>query len=150
MIAGMVRSNRGRRKFILADWVRDFRLHVYSTCQDTCHAYLRCIVARACCTSCNPWRKTAYSAAPLLQDEASCQHCVMQQRRKNDINAMHVVQCFPEHCVLRPPLLPRLECLRDIRSANSCLKRCVCPFHRCCLGGLIHWTTGMISFFCCL
>ena len=68
-------------------------------------------MARACCTTSDPWRKTAYSDAPLLQDEASCQLCVM-----------HVVQCCPEHCVLRPPLLPRLEFLRDIRSANSCLK----------------------------
>ena len=38
---------------------------------------------------------------------------------KDDLNAMHVVQCCSEHCALRPPLLPRLEFLHDIRSGNS-------------------------------
>ena len=149
----MVRSNRGERNSILADWETSankfiprirircpmiMRICDVSWWRGQSLLYLMRSMEKNSLLSCSPATRRSVKSALLL---LRCYCCLTED--KNDFNAMHVVKCCPEHRVLRPPLLPRLEFPHDIRSANSCLKKCVCLFHRCCLGGLIHLTKGM-------
>ena len=91
-----------------------------------------------------PWPQNSFGSLGITKLLSCCKtkrHDSIvwySNEENNDINAMHVVHCCGEQCILRPPLLPLLECLHDIRSANSCLKTCVCLLHRCCLGGIIN------------
>ena len=122
MFTDMGRSNRGGRDSIIADWetsANTFIPRVRMRCPKIMHiwdvSWPEPIVINAihgekqliqllpCCKM-----KRLVSIAWCSNEEELPQHDALSS-------------VLPYHCAIRPPLLPRLDLLHAIRSANSCL-----------------------------